>query len=116
MEQLSAPGTAADLRLCRVDEVDEGEALQVCIEGRAPFAVYRSDGQFFVSDDTCSHGEASLSEGTVDGTEIECPWHSGKFCLRTGEALNFPAVTPIRVYPVSIHDGAIHIPSHQEST
>lgn len=104
------------MRLCRVDEVDDGEALQVLVEGRAPFAVYHVDGEFFVSDDTCSHGAASRSEATVDGAEIECPWHSGKFCLRTGEALNFPAVTAIRVYPVTVKDGAVYIPAGQEPT
>lgn len=116
MEQSSPSDSSAGVRLCRVDEVDDGEALQVLIEGRAPFAVYHVGGEFFVSDDTCTHGEASLSEGTVDGAEIECPWHSGKFCLRTGEALNFPAVTPIRVYPATVRDGAVFIPSEQEPT
>jgi nitrite reductase/ring-hydroxylating ferredoxin subunit len=76
----------------------------------------RVDGELFISDDTCSHGEASLSEGTVDGAEIECPWHSGKFCLRTGAALNFPAVTPIRVYPATVRDGAVFISHDKEPT
>ena len=116
MAQPPASDSSPGLRLCRVDEVDDGEALQVHIEGRAPLAVYHVGGEFFVSDDTCTHGEASLSEGTVDGAEIECPWHSGKFCLRTGEALNFPAVTPIRVYPATVRDGAVFIPSEQEPT
>lgn len=105
-----------ELRLCRVDAVEDGEALRVEVEGRPPLAVYRVDGEFFVSDDTCSHGAASLAEGSVDGAEIECPWHSGKFCLRTGAALNFPAVTPIRVYPAIVRDGAIFIQPVQEST
>jgi nitrite reductase/ring-hydroxylating ferredoxin subunit len=114
LAESSACDPGAGLRLCRVDEVDDGEALQVCLEGRAPLAVYHVGGEFFVSDDACSHGEASLSEGMVDGAAIECPWHGGKFCLRTGEALNFPAVTPIRVYPATVRDGAVFIASNQE--
>ena len=105
----SHSNSAGELRLCRIDALEEGEPLRVEIEGRPPLAVYRVDGEYFVSDDTCSHGEASLSEGTLDGPEIECPWHSGKFCLRTGVALNFPAVTPIRVYPAIVKDGEIFI-------
>ena len=101
--------SAAELRLCRIDALEEGEPLRVEIEGRLPLAVYFVDGEYFVSDDTCSHGEASLSEGTLDGAEIECPWHSGKFCLRTGSALNFPAVSPIRVYPAVVRDGELFI-------
>ena len=99
----------SELRLCRADAVADGEAIRVEIEGRPALAVYLVDGEYFVSDDTCSHGAASLAEGIVEGAEIECPWHNGKFCLRTGQALNYPAVTPIRVYPAIVRDGAIFI-------
>lgn len=100
---------AAALRLCAVDAVEEGEALRVALDGLPPLAVYRVDGEFYVSDDTCSHGEASLAEGFVEGTQVECPWHSGRFCLKTGAALTFPAITPIRVYAAIVKDGAVFI-------
>ncbi len=106
--QASIPARTT-LRLCRVDAVDDGEALRVDIAGRPPLAVYHVDGQFYVSDDTCSHGEASLSEGSVESGHVECPWHSGRFCLKTGNALTFPAVEPIRVYPVIVRDGDVFI-------
>lgn len=111
-----ASNPIGDLWLCHADAVEDGEALKIEIEGRPPLAVYFVDGEYFVSDDTCSHGEASLSEGSVDGAAIDCPWHSGKFCLRTGEALNFPAVTAIRVYPAIVRDGAIFIQPDREPT
>ena len=88
--------------------------MRVEIAGRPALAVYRVDGEYFVSDDTCSHGEASLSEGSVDRAGIECPWHGGTFCLRTGKALNFPAELPIRVYPTTLRDGAIFIQPGEE--
>lgn len=114
MEPTPMSISTGELRLCRTDAVDDGDVLRVEIDGRAPLAVYHADGEFFVSDDTCSHGAASLSEGMVDGAAIECPWHSGSFCLRTGAALNFPAVDPIRVYPAIVRDGAIFIQLDQE--
>lgn len=98
------------IKVCETTAIEDGEVLRVEIEGLPPLAVYNADGEFFVSDDTCSHGDASLAEGFLDGTEIECPWHSGKFCLRTGRALTFPAVEPIRVYPVTIVGEAVLIP------
>ncbi len=106
----TTPCAGKELRLCPVDAVAEGEALRVDIDGRPPLAVYNVEGKFYVSDDTCSHGDASLSEGMVseDG-RIECPWHTGSFCLRTGEALTSPADQPIRVYPVTLKDGAVFI-------
>lgn len=99
-----------ELRLCPVADVAEGEALRVEVDGRPPLAVFRVDGRYYVTDDTCSHGEASLSEGMLseDG-RIECPFHTGSFCLRTGEALTSPASVPIRVYPVTLKDDAVYI-------
>jgi nitrite reductase/ring-hydroxylating ferredoxin subunit len=96
-------------KVCETTAVGEGEVLRVELEGLPPLAVYNAEGEFFVSDDTCSHGSASLAEGFLEGTEIECPWHSGTFCIRTGRALTFPAVKPIRVYPVTVIAGAILI-------
>lgn len=113
-KQTSLAGT--ELRLCRVDAVEDGEGLKVEVEGRAPLAVFLLDGEFFVTDDTCSHGEASLSEGTVENGYVECPWHTGRFCLKTGNALTFPAVTPVRVYKTVVREGEIFIDTQETPT
>lgn len=101
--------TGSTLHLCRVDAVPDGEALRVEIQGRPPLAVYQLDGAFYVTDDTCSHGNASLSEGTLEDGQVECPWHVGRFCLKTGAALTFPAVRPIRAYKAIVSDGDVFI-------
>jgi nitrite reductase/ring-hydroxylating ferredoxin subunit len=98
-------------KVCEISAVAEGDIVRVEIEGFPPLAVYHSEGEFFVSSDACSHGEASLADGYLEGTEIECPWHGGKFCIRTGRALTFPAVTPIRVYPATVEAGILFISS-----
>ena len=108
-EPMEAQTQHHDVELCRTDAVEEGEGLRVTVDGLPPLAVFKVDGEFFVTDDTCSHGDASLSEGFVENGQIECPWHSGKFCLRTGEAMTFPAVTPIKVYPVRTQGGFVCI-------
>ena len=104
-------GASALTKVCETTAVGDGEVLRVEVEGFPPLAVYNTEGEFFVSDDTCSHGSASLAEGFLEGTEIECPWHSGTFCIRTGRALMFPAVEPIRVYPVTVVGETILIPT-----
>ncbi len=113
MEQKEYLSSTGELRLCRVDAIEDGQALRVEVDGRPPLAVYHLDGEFYVSDDTCSHGAASLSEGTVEGGQVECPWHSGRFCLITGAALTFPAITPIRVYPAIVKNGMVFINPEQ---
>ena len=108
--------TISAIRLCGVADVQDDEGLRVEIAGHVPFAVFRVGADYLVTDDTCSHGEASLSEGSVDGDQVECPWHSGRFCLRTGQALNFPAVIPIRVHAAFVRDDAVFIRQPDEAT
>lgn len=112
----SDPTATGVLRLCRAEAVEEGEALRVEVEGRPPLAVFHVEGQFYVSDDTCSHGDASLVEGYAENGQVECPWHSGRFCLKTGAALTFPAVEPIRVYTTIVRDGEVFIETESDSS
>lgn len=93
--------------LCRGDAVAADCGTRVEIEGTEPLAVFRLGDEYHVTSDTCSHGEASLCEGIVDGGEVECPWHSGRFDIRTGEASCYPAVAPIRVYRTQVVDGDV---------
>jgi nitrite reductase/ring-hydroxylating ferredoxin subunit len=61
-----------------------------------------TSGKFFVTDDTCTHGQASLCDGFLEGTVVECPFHAGTFEVSTGEALSYPATDPVKTYAVRI--------------
>lgn len=95
------------IKVCSVDEITSGEALQVELEERPPLAVYNLEGDFYVTDDTCTHGDASLAEGDIEGDEIVCPFHLGKFDIRTGEVTAAPCSEPIQTYQVEIEDGTV---------
>ena len=86
--------------LFHVDELSDGEIRQVELDGRAPVAIYNLDGEFYATDDTCTHGEASLAEGDIDGDSVVCPFHMGAFDIRTGEVTVPPCAEPLRTYPV----------------
>ncbi len=88
--------------LCKATDVAPGSAKLVEIEGLPPLAVFNLAGAFYVLDDTCTHGQASLADGYVEGEEIECPWHGGRFCIKTGAAKCLPAVSPVRTYAVTM--------------
>ncbi|RYE48512.1 MAG: non-heme iron oxygenase ferredoxin subunit [Hyphomicrobiales bacterium] len=111
MDNLEAPAWRP---LCAADAVESGTPLRVVIDGLPPLAVFNLEDGFFVTDDTCTHGEASLCDGFVDGDEVECPWHSGKFCVRDGKATAFPATAPIRVYRTQVMDGKVCIAASVE--
>jgi 3-phenylpropionate/trans-cinnamate dioxygenase ferredoxin subunit len=98
------------VEVARVSDIPPGHAARVEIDG-VPVAIFNVDGEFHAIDDTCTHQEASLSEGDLDVERcaIECPLHGSGFDLRTGEVLSLPAVEPIRVHRVEVHDGVVRI-------
>jgi len=102
------------VELIEADFVPPGTALRVDVPDYPPLAVFNVAGTIYVCDDTCSHGQASLSEGSLDGDTIECPWHNGLFCVRTGAAVGYPAETPIRIYPATLKDGMVCIPAAKD--
>lgn len=72
-------------------------------------AIYGVGGEVFVTDNVCTHGHARLCDGFLDGHEIECPLHQGKFDVRSGKAMCAPLTTDIRTYPVKIEDGFVFV-------
>lgn len=97
------------LALCATADVKTDAPKRVEPAGLPALAVFKLDDEYFVTDDTCTHGEASLCDGFVEGDEVECPWHSGKFCIRDGKATAFPAIEPITVYKTQVVDGQVCI-------
>jgi len=94
--------------LCRADEIAAGNALKV-EHADLVLAVYNVDGEFFVTDDACTHGPGSLAEGYLEDDIIECNFHGGQFNVRTGAVAGPPCMTPIKTYKVSVEDGDILI-------
>ncbi len=95
--------------LCRRDEVQEGKPLRI-EKGQLVVAVFNLDGEFFVTDDACTHGPGSLSEGCVDGDIVECDFHNGAFNIRTGAVAAAPCMIPIKTYRTVVDaDGLVSI-------
>lgn len=99
---------ARRLELCGTDEIAEGAAIKVETDGLA-LAVFNLGGQFYVTDDLCTHGPGSLSEGYIEGDVVECNFHQGRFNIRTGEVVLPPCMIPQKVYPVKVEGGKVTI-------
>lgn len=97
------------LALCHVDDIPEGGVVKIELAPRRELAVFRVEGEVFATNDRCTHGIASLSEGQVESYVVTCPFHGGCFDIRTGAPLKEPAVKPVKTYPVSIIDGFIAV-------
>jgi nitrite reductase/ring-hydroxylating ferredoxin subunit len=89
------------VKVARAADVPPGQARLVEI-GERRLALLNCAGTFYAVDDTCTHGQASLSDGYLQGTEIECPLHQGRFDVRTGKAVWSPAFRPVKTYAVRV--------------
>jgi 3-phenylpropionate/trans-cinnamate dioxygenase ferredoxin subunit len=89
------------VRACAVGDVASGTALAVEVDG-TPVAVVRDGDDWYAIDDECSHAAIPLSEGDVEGCEIECWLHGSRFDLRTGKPCGPPATEPVPVYAVQV--------------
>ncbi|WP_043837204.1 non-heme iron oxygenase ferredoxin subunit [Muricoccus aerilatus] len=95
-------------RVVDAAEILEDEPLAVEADGRK-IALYRVDGDVHATDNVCTHAYALLSDGLLEGCQIECPLHNARFDVRTGRALSSPAERDLRTYPVRVVDGGVEI-------
>lgn len=88
------------------EDVPEGDVIGVNVLGR-DIALYEVSGEIFATDNLCTHGHARLCDGFLEGHEIECPLHQGKFDVRNGQPTCAPVTQAVRSYPVKIEGGRI---------
>lgn len=92
----------------QLSELKEGIPVKLEKSGKT-ICVTRIGEEVFAIDDTCSHAEASLTEGEVSGFKIECWLHGAEFDLRTGQVITLPATIALATYPVSIEANSVTI-------
>jgi naphthalene 1,2-dioxygenase system ferredoxin subunit len=91
-----------------VDDVPEDDVIGVII-GDRDIALYNAGGEIYATDNICTHGHARLCDGFLEGHEIECPLHQGRFDIRTGAPMCAPVTEAIRSYPIRIEDGRVFL-------
>jgi nitrite reductase/ring-hydroxylating ferredoxin subunit len=79
----------------------EGDMTGVKL-GDKLIALYNVAGKIYATDNICSHAFALLSDGWLDGVEIECPLHAGRFDVTTGKGLGPPIPSDIKTYKVRV--------------
>ncbi|MDQ3655734.1 MAG: non-heme iron oxygenase ferredoxin subunit [Chloroflexota bacterium] len=96
--------------VAKADFLQPGELMYVEVDDE-PVCLINLDGDLHAINDYCTHEDASLSDGTIDGDEIECPLHGGAFYIRTGEPAAFPVAVAVEKYAVRIvgHDVQVSV-------
>lgn len=87
-EQLTV-SSAEFQSVAKVGSIPDGEGRAFAVNGRM-IAVFLREGTYFAINDCCPHMGASLAAGYLDGTEVICPWHAWRFCVKDGLWLDNP--------------------------
>lgn len=96
------------LEIAPVSELPSGERLFIEVEGKS-IVIFNLAGQYFAIADICTHDDGPLGDGDIEGFNIVCPRHGGEFDVRTGQAVQMPAVVDIPAYPVRVVEGMIQV-------
>lgn len=95
-------------RVASTSELEEEEPEHARI-GDYLIGIYKLGDRVYAIDDICTHEHATLSEGFVEGEEIECPLHSARFHIPTGKVMALPAEEDLRTYPVKVEGNDVYV-------
>jgi len=90
------------------EDIPEDDVIGADIAGKS-IALYRVEGEVFATDNLCTHGNARLCDGFLEGHEIECPLHQGKFDIRNGKAMCAPLTEDVKTYPIKIEGDRVFV-------
>jgi len=96
------------VRVCSQTEIGP-ESVKAFEVGDKRLAVYNLEGQFYVTDDECTHASASLADGFLEDGVIECSLHAGAFDVRTGEVKAPPCSFALRTYKVVLRGDDVYV-------
>lgn len=80
------------------DLLSEDTPVSAAVGGRE-IGIYLLKGKVYALEDVCPHAHALLSQGFVEGDEIECPLHGARFHIPTGKCTKEPGDRDLHCYP-----------------
>ncbi len=95
-------------KIASTADLDPGQVKQVYV-GDEPVMLANIDGDIYAINDVCSHEYVMLSEGWLDGYDIECPQHGSRFDVRSGAVDGLPATQPVPAYELRVEQDEIYI-------
>jgi 3-phenylpropionate/trans-cinnamate dioxygenase ferredoxin component len=93
-----------------LSDLDDATSLRRFDVSGVPICLARlASGEIFAISDLCSHEEIELSDGDLDGEDVECPAHGSRFNVRTGEVSGLPAEDPVATYAITVEGDQIFV-------
>ena len=97
------------IKTIKVGEIDDEEAKEIAIENGNKIALFYVNGKYFATDHLCTHEDASLCDGYIDGDTVECPLHQGVFSISTGKALESPCTVDLKTFDTKILEDYVYV-------
>ena len=93
----------------KTSDISSGKMIMVSTDGK-DILVTNVDGNYYAMDDTCTHAGASLSEGSLDGSTVTCPWHGSTWDCKTGKMIAFGVqLNDLSSYKVTVESDEIFV-------
>ena len=93
----------------KVSDITSGKMIMVSTDGK-DILVTNVDGNYYAMNDTCTHAGASLSEGSLDGSTVTCPWHGSTWDCKTGKMIVFGVqLNDLSSYKVTVESDEIFV-------
>ncbi|MGI9567127.1 MAG: Rieske (2Fe-2S) protein [Nitrosopumilus sp.] len=90
-------------------DIPVGKMIKCSIDGR-DILVANIEGEYYATDDSCTHSGSSLSEGKLEGCTITCGWHAAQFDCKTGKLVKFPAkIMDLTSYKVILESDNVYV-------
>ena len=96
------------VKVADIKDIQPSQMKEVEVNGEN-ICVVNVDGKYYAIGSICTHEGGPLADGTLEGYEVECPWHGSKFDVRTGEVTNPPANEPEPAYELNVDGNNILI-------
>jgi 3-phenylpropionate/trans-cinnamate dioxygenase ferredoxin subunit len=96
------------VEVAKKSQIPENGAVGIEVEGKH-LALINLNGEIYAIDDDCPHEGGPLSEGQIIGEEIECPWHTSHFNIKTGRVTMDPATKNVATYRVRLGGDAVEV-------
>jgi glycine betaine catabolism B len=102
------------VKVADTKDIPPSQMKEVEVNGEN-ICVVNVEGKYYAIGSICTHEGGPLADGTLEGYEVECPWHNSKFDVRTGEVISPPASEPEPAYEVKVDGNSILIKTHGKS-
>jgi len=94
--------------VCAAADVPENSVTSREVGGEL-IAIYNINGTFYATQASCTHAFANLADGILEGEEIECFLHFGKFHVPSGRVLEAPCTVPLKTYKTEVRNGQVYV-------